>query len=226
MPTSHIKAVPNQTKQLGFVFKPRGGKRRGAGRKRLADRPRVSHRTRETLKRHYPVHVTVRMRREICNLRQSVCFHVLKRAFYASNRRDDFRLIHFSVRGNHIHFLVEANDSRGLSRGMQGLNVRIAIALNRLIGRRGKVFDDRFHSAILRTPTQTAHARHYVLNNRQHHAPDRYARDWIDPFASVIAPLDEPRTWLLREGWLRAGQFSSSSLCPPPPAVSSPYALP
>ena len=68
-------------------------------------------------------------------------------------------------------FAFEAEGTIGLSRGMQGLNVRMAIAINRLMGRRGKVFADRYHSVVLRTPTQTANALHYVLNNRQHHAP-------------------------------------------------------
>jgi REP element-mobilizing transposase RayT len=190
--------MPNQVKQLGFRFRPWGGKRRGDGRKREADRPRVAHRPREILKRRFPVHVTVRMRRDVCHLRQAVCFRALKRTFCAANRRDDFQLIHYSVQGNHIHFLVEAEGARELSRGMQGLNVRIAVALNRLIGRRGKVLDDRFHAVILRTPTQTARAAHYVLNNRQHHAPGRYPAAWRDPFASAEAPLAEPRTWLLR----------------------------
>jgi REP element-mobilizing transposase RayT len=143
------------------------------------------------------------MRRGVCHLRQSVCFRVLRRAFCAANQRDDFRLVHFSVQGNHIHFLIEASDARGLSRGMQGLNVRIALALNRLIDRRGKVLDDRFHAVILSTPTQTARARHYVLNNRQHHAPGRYPSDWRDPFASALTPLAAARSWLLREGWER-----------------------
>jgi hypothetical protein len=80
---------------------------------------------------------------------------------------------------------------------MQGLNVRMAKALNRLIGRRGRVLEDRFHSVIMRTPTQTAHALSYVLRNRQHHAPERYPAAWRDPFASTDAPLVAPRTWMI-----------------------------
>jgi len=106
-------------------------------------------------------------------------------------------VIHYSVQGNHVHFLVEAEGNRELSRGMQGLNVRMAIALNRLMRRRGKVFADRYHAVVLKTPTQTKRALHYVVHNRQHHAPGRYAPDWRDPFASAEAPLVAPRTWLL-----------------------------
>jgi REP element-mobilizing transposase RayT len=197
-----LKQCPIKYKrnQLGFRFRTWGGKRRGAGRKRTTERSRVSHKRREAFERRHPVHVTVRMRRETCHLRQSVCFRVLRRGFNAANGRDDFQLIHYSVQGNHVHFLVEADDSRSLSRGMRGLNVRIARALNRLIGRRGKVLDDRFHAVVLRTPTQTAHAIHYVLHNRQHHAPERYPSGWRDPFASAAAPLAEARTWLVRTG--------------------------
>jgi len=108
-----------------------------------------------------------------------------------------FRLIHYSVQGNQVHFIVEAEGTRELSRGMQGLNVRMAVALNRLMKRRGKVFDDRYHAVILRTPMQTAHALRYVLNNRQRHAPGRYAAGWRYPFASAEAPIVAPRTWLL-----------------------------
>ena len=130
-------------------------------------------------------------------MRSAGCFRVLKRVFYAANERFGFRLVHFSVQGNHVHFLVEAEGTRELSRRMQGLNVRMALALNRLMRRRGKVFADRYHAVILRTPTQTANALHYVLNNRQHHAPGRYSEQWRDPFASAEAPLGAPRTWLL-----------------------------
>ena len=115
-----------------------------------------------------------------------------------ANTRIGFRVVNFSVQGNHIHFLVEAEGTRALSRGMQGLNVRMATALNRVMQRHGKVLADRYHAVILQTPTQTAHALHYVLNNRQHHAPGLHAANWRDPFASADAPLVAPRTWLLK----------------------------
>ncbi len=193
----HIEAVPNQVKQTRFVFRAWGGKRRRAGAKRRGARRRVSHKTRPVLKGRAPAHVTVRMREDVCGLRSADCFRVLRRVFCAVNARNGFRLIHFSVQGNHVHFLVEADGTRELSRGMQALNVRMAMALNRLMGRRGKVFSDRYHAVVLRTPTQTANTIHYVLNNRQHHAPGRYPAGWRDPFASTSGPLGAPRTWLV-----------------------------
>ncbi len=194
--------MPIQVKQLGLEFRTWGGRRRHAGAKRRHDRSRVAHSPRPPLKRRFPVHVTVRMRPEVCHLREARCVQLLKRAFIRGNERFGFRLVHFSVQGNHIHFLVEAEDARSLSRGMQGLNIRMAKALNRSMNRHGRVLSDRYHAVILRTPTQTAHALNYVLRNRQHHAPGRHPPDWRDPFASARAPLVPPRTWLLAQRYL------------------------
>src|SRR5207247_3135204 len=71
--------------------------------------------------------------------------------------------------GNHIHLIVEADTSESLSRGMQGLCIRLAKALNRLMDRSGTVFSDHFHSRILKTPTELVNAIAYVLGNHAHH---------------------------------------------------------
>src|SRR5262249_2515772 len=129
--------------------------------------------------------------------------------------RFGFRLVHFSVQGNHIHLVAEALDERALARGMQGLGVRIAKALNRLMVRKGTVFADHYHASILRSPTQVANALAYVLLNFVHHFPAevaRYRGDLRDPFSSAWRergrdpPTVPARTWLLAVGWrCRAG---------------------
>ena len=50
--------------------------------------------------------------------------------------REGFRLIHFSVQGNHIHLIVEADSTEQLSRGMQSMNTRIAKRINARMSRR------------------------------------------------------------------------------------------
>src|SRR5207253_1330187 len=119
-------------------------------------------------------------------------------------------LVHFSVQGNHLHLVVEADDEKALARGMQGLGVRIAKALNRLMGRKGAVFADHYHARTLRSPTQVANALAYVLMNFLHHFPDeaaRYAEDPRDRFSSawreggMDPPVVAARTWLLTVGW-------------------------
>src|SRR5438309_1100709 len=127
------------------------------------------HRRRPVLKARFPVHVTWRMQPTVWNLRTRRCFTALARAFAGGADRFGFRLVHYSVQGNHLHLLVEARDERALSRGMNGLGVRVARGLNRVMRRHGKVLDDRYHSRILRTPTEARRVRVYLLENARKH---------------------------------------------------------
>jgi hypothetical protein len=61
-----------------------------------------------------------------------------------------FRLVHTSIQANHLHMIVEASDRGALSRALNGLLVRVAKGLNKLWGRAGKVFSDRYHDNVLR----------------------------------------------------------------------------
>ena len=123
-----------------------GGARKGAGRKRKSPRKNVPHRKRRKFRRG-TLHVTVRMRREVWNLRTHRCFRALERSFARGCERFGFRLIDFSVQGNHIHMIVEAPDVVALCRAIKGLAVRMARALNKVMSRRGPVFADRYHAA-------------------------------------------------------------------------------
>ena len=132
-----------------------------------------------------------------------------------------FRVVHFSVQDNHLHLIVEAHDSVALRAGAQGLAVRLARAINRALGRRGRVFDDRFHARALRTPREVRFALAYVLHNFKKHQRTAARLDpcssapWFDGFreavgavAAVAAPVHAPRTWLVRVGWRRHGLVS------------------
>src|SRR5262249_23043816 len=95
----------------------RAQERRPAGR-RMAKRAGVSHLQRERLSPSHPVHVTLRMREGVWNLRSRRSFERLYACFQAAKGRFGFRLCEFSVLGNHIHLLVEADDARALARGI------------------------------------------------------------------------------------------------------------
>ncbi|AKU92366.1 hypothetical protein AKJ08_2753 [Vulgatibacter incomptus] len=154
------------------------------------------------------------MRDEVWNLRSRRCFRVIECALAAGSNRQGMRLTHFSVQGNHLHMIVEAEDERALSRGVQGLSVRLARGLNRLMERKGKVFADRFHAHVLRTIREVRNAVMYVLGNARIHArrqgrdgpvgPDRYtAGPGLDESGTSSPVVHAPRTWLLRVGWRR-----------------------
>jgi REP element-mobilizing transposase RayT len=112
--------------------------------------------------------------------------------------------VHFSVLDNHLHLVVEADCSRSLSRGMNGLCTRLARRLNTFLQRSGRLFADHYHSRLLRSPTDVARVIRYVLTNAARH----YGERGVDPFSSANASarpaLAEAIGWLLRVGWHRA----------------------
>ncbi len=180
-----------------------GGRRKGAGRKPSGEKALVTHAGRPALAPRFPVHVTLRVLPHVWNLRSKRGYRVVRRALAAGGDRFGMRLCEFSVQGNHLHFVVEAEDARALSRGMQGLSIRLAKGLNRMMSRGGKVLTDRFHARILRTPTEVSRVLAYVRGNHDVHRARRGARptNAADVFSSAVAAVREalpaPRTYLL-----------------------------
>jgi putative transposase len=179
-----------------------GGRRPGAGRKPKAATAGIPHLPRARLRR-LPIHVSWRVRKTVWNLRSRRCFRRLEEAFWAACDRFGMRITHFSVMGNHLHLIVEAEDHACLSRGMQGLGVRIAKKLNRVMGRKGAVLADRYFSRVLKTPSHVRRAVHYVLRNHVKHfdlaeiaPPDKYASDG---YRAGEAPVVPPMTLLMRK---------------------------
>ena len=215
----------NRTKRKAaqgeLPYRSWGGVRQGAGRKPVGERAGVSHRARAPLASRHPVHVTVRVKQGLPGLRNRRVYGALRGAFAAGCDRFGFRLVHYSVQRDHLHFMVEAKERRALSRGVQGLLIRIAKALNRLWGRKGSVFADRYHSRQLRTPREVRSALAYVLNNARRHglrlaqAVDLFSSGcWFDGWrenlrvrglTSVPRPTADARTWLLERGWRSRG---------------------
>lgn len=196
-----------------------GGARPGAGRKPRGPRRRVTHAVRPACHRDRPQLITVRVRDGLPNLRRAATLEPVRRALCAGADRFGLRLVQFSLQSNHIHFLAEVEDARALTRGMQGLLVRVARALNRHWNRRGPVFDDAYHARAVGSPREARHALRYVLNNAVKHrasaaGPDPFSSAaWFDGWVpglgptpgSTPAPVVRPRTWLLAVGWRRHG---------------------
>ncbi len=148
------------------------------------------------------MHVTLRVKRHVWNLRSARSWRRIRRAFEKARGRFGVRLIEYSVQGNHLHLILEADDNDALSRAMQGLLIRIAKALNAMMNSVGRVFDDHYFSRLLRSPTELMRAIAYVLGNHQHHFPSEIGPD---PFSSaVLSPAERfdllclPLSWLLR----------------------------
>src|SRR5262245_24140903 len=117
-----------------------GGRRPGAGRKPKGSRPGTSHKTRPSVSRRHPLHLTMRVRRGVGSLRRRRCLSALEKALWGGSNRFGFRLNHFSVRRDRVYLIAEADGKKSVSRGMQGMAVRVARSLNKALQRKGAVF--------------------------------------------------------------------------------------
>jgi hypothetical protein len=112
-----------------------GGRRTGAGRPRTVGivprrrRSNVSGRVQVTLKLSSGVNIKPAQ---------------VKEAIDEGGDRFGMRVVDFSVKGEKILFTADVKNKKALSRGMQGLTIRLARAVNRTSSHQGRVFADRY----------------------------------------------------------------------------------
>jgi REP element-mobilizing transposase RayT len=215
--------------QLDLRRRAWGGKRDGAGRPPKTGRRSVPHARRSQHVPRCPAHVTLRAAADVPSLRSERLLAVFHSAFRAANS-DRFRLLAFSVQKNHLYLVVEADEPTGFVRGVQGLAIRVAKAVNRALGRRGSVWAERYHSHLLKTPSEVRSALVYVINNLRKHVR---AAAGLDPYSSarwfdgwtialdrvdIAPPVVAARTWLARIGWRRFGLIDPEE-APRPPLI-------
>ena len=217
-----------------------GGKREGAGRKKV--RPgAVSHTARPPLASRHPVHVSYKVAGELPSLRQPDVRGVIEDclreiAEKAQQKGASFRVAHYAIQREHLHLIVEAHNRRALSAGLKGLAGRMARRINKLLGLKGPLFADRYFERVLKTPKQVSNCLRYVLLNERRHAFQRgqtCEAGWIDPCSSggyfdgwrgrPFKPPDgeplvaRPRTWLLAQGWRHHGLIGTNEIPGVPP---------
>jgi REP element-mobilizing transposase RayT len=209
-------------KQIEMTLPTWGGRRAGSGRKPKGKKAGVPHGSRGGVTRHYPVHVTLKLRRELGRMRTKDRLAVLRRAFAAGCTRPGFRITDWSLMNDHVHVIVEADDGTRLGAGIKGLCVRIARGLNRVLAHHGRVFADRYHAHVLTTPREVRNAVAYVMNNARRHGlalPRRRAdafTSWSSfdgwhatpanaPESDGLVVAARPRSWLRRVGWRQRG---------------------
>ncbi|WP_394831324.1 transposase [Pendulispora rubella] len=162
--------------------------------------------------------------------------------------RAEFRVVQFSVQYDHIHLIVEGHDKESLSRGMRGLSIRLARAINRGLLRRGPVWKGRYHAHPLTRPREVRNALLYVLMNHRKHGA---SPAWLDPRSSAVwfdgwrrdalfepalrdldwvagltPPVRPARTWLVREGWRRHGLLGIDEGPVPAMTIAAPWQRP
>jgi REP element-mobilizing transposase RayT len=215
-------------KQLELTYRTHGGKRAGAGRKPASSRPPVHHVRRPRVPVGSPAHITLRVHRGVPSLRSRRFIREFQDRLRKGCERGEFRVCHYSIQRDHVHFVVEAAGKEALGRGMKSVGIRLARTVNRVFGRKGPALFGRYHVRVLRTPRQVRHALAYVLLNARKHwrqrrgTPPPVVLDiassgaWFDGWKrpppigessgpSGPRPVARPRFWLLREGWRRRG---------------------
>jgi len=216
----------------------RGGKRNGAGRKpKTPGRPSERHKTRPEVNRRHPQHVTLRVVGEVGYLRKRHIYRAIRKGLKTvlERKADDVRIVHFSIQGNHIHLVCEADHKLALASGMKSFEISAAKHVNKELSRRrgerrrGQVFADRYHVRAITSVAQTRHCLAYVLNNFRRHGLcgpslydgrlDYYSSALLFPgwkertTPAVHVPPDyevpavsRPQTWLLVQGYKRASR--------------------
>jgi REP element-mobilizing transposase RayT len=203
----------------------RGGWRKRAGRKVSPERKGLlKHVARPDLSSEDPVHVVTRVVRGVPFLRTQRIYGALMRIFARASEKG-FRLLHFSVQANHLHMIVEASHEGRLGQGMKRLLSRIAMTINAIARRSGRVFRDRYFRQDILTCTHFRNLLVYVLFNARKHDTtrdwkngiDRYSstvwfRDWAEgggpppPTEASLAEdgpsiVAEPQSWVAKTGW-------------------------
>jgi REP element-mobilizing transposase RayT len=216
-------------RQQELTFRAWGGARAGSGRKPKGKWAGEKHGRRPTVDARVPLHLTMRVS-GMPSLRTQRCMTAVRRALRGGREHDGFRLVHYAVQPDHLHLVVEAKGKRALSNGARALAIRMARWVNVAIGRKGRVFSDRYHATPLSSPRQVRRALAYVLLQQRRHAAKRRVGMTSAPDACSSAsvfdgwtfgvpragPWDETtvaaKTWLLTTGWRRYGKIDPAEV--------------
>jgi REP element-mobilizing transposase RayT len=158
----------------------KNGQRRGGFQSRKGrpaknpNRPSERHKRRPEVDPRKPLHVTLRVADAVGYLRKPRLFAAIRIALFVVSKREDFRIVHFSIQGNHLHLIVEAASREALWKGMKGFAISAAKRINGELRKRreredGVVFPDRYHVREITSVAQMRNCLSYVLNNWRHH---------------------------------------------------------
>lgn len=199
--------------QLTFDERSRrtlAGKRKQRPGPKPGLRPNVRHRERAVHKYWNPLHVTMRAVRGLPTFRAQILFAAFEFAV-RTTRREDFRIVEFSVQDDHLHLIVEADDNGALARGMKSFSVRANRLFNAALGRgRGRVWGDRYHRRDLTSPRQVRNALVYCLSNYKKHQGVTSGAPRIDPCSSARWSTQPARARTVRTCVMAAAPRSSS----------------
>lgn len=85
--------------------------------------------------------------------------------FIRARKRYSFKVENFVIMGNHFHLIIKPGENENLSRIMQWILSVYAMTYNRITGRCGHFWGDRFFSRILYSLEQYLRVFKYIDDN-------------------------------------------------------------
>lgn len=131
-----------------------GGRRAGAGAKPKKKIRGGVHSGRPPFTAKQPLYVALVADEGLPSMRARKSLIAAHVSLARQSGRFGFRIVHYHIEKNHLHMVVEAKDRESLGRGMKGLGIRLAKALNRAWGRKGAVFSERYLSQVLSSASE------------------------------------------------------------------------
>jgi hypothetical protein len=114
------------------------------------ERDPAGHVPRPPHRKDRPAEVTLVVQSGLPSLRKTAAIRHRIEACVTAHREKHadetaFQVLSFRLDDDRLHVTVEATDKRVLTRGVMGLSIRIARAINTLLGRTGRFWAERYH---------------------------------------------------------------------------------
>jgi putative transposase len=123
-------------------------------------------------------HVTARINNRALLLRRVEAKELFLSILRRARRKYSFRIDNFCIMENHVHFILCPQNGECLSNIMRWILGVFASALNRLVGRSGHLWGDRFHSWIIRNRRAFLEIMEYIDMNPVKAALADRVGDW------------------------------------------------
>ena len=114
----------------------------------------------------YPYHLVCRTNNRSFEFNRREVIRIFFKALKETHQKFNLNIHHVVLMTNHYHIIATATDLN-LHRAMQYLNSRVAVRFNKVTGRSGHLWGDRYKSCIVETDEHYLICVRYVYRNPQ-----------------------------------------------------------
>lgn len=125
-----------------------------------------------------------------CVLRNPACAKIVAESLrYLDPER--YRLISWVVMPNHVHFLARFDESKSLPKAIHSLKSYTANEVNKVSGRKGKLWQDEYFDRYMRNGEHMLKTIHYIQDNPV--AAKLCKQPWEFPWSSAFS-IEDPES--------------------------------